>query len=287
MNSTNITIADFSINLPSESPISLEEGYLPFINEDNRDADVTIYCSSGIPSTPFENTDKLVFEAKNESQRFYSIFRSGSQLRFIIYNQQLKDTIQQVALLDESYSAWKVYSDPDCDGTLSPLKYPLGPIIMHYLTVKSDAVIIHASCIFDGVKGRIFTGFSGAGKSTMSKLWAAAGNLIINDDRIIIRKRGAAYSAYNTPMYYNDIPKKTSLDAIYLISHSPENRMRKLTGATAVSRVLAFCIQNNYTGYFIQNQLAFLSELCAHIPVYELGFVPDTTIVDYITANER
>lgn len=286
-NSINITIADFFIKLNSESNIELEEGYLPFLSlEDKAEADVTIHCYLGLPANLFKQED-LVFEAKNEIQKFYSIFRSGKYLGFIIYNQEIKDKIQQIAFLDESYSHWKVYSDPASDSSLWPLKYPLGPIVMHYLTVKSDAVMIHASCIFDGSKGRIFTGFSGNGKSTISKLWADAGNLIINDDRLIIRKSDSGYKAYNTPMYYKDIPKNTSLDAIYLISHSSENRMKKLSGALAVSKVMAFCIQNNFEQKQIQNHLDFLSELCSHIPIFELGFVPDSSVVNFILANEN
>jgi len=287
LNSINITIADFFIKLNSESNIELEEGYLPFLSlEDKAEADVTIQCFLGIPPDTFQ-VEYLVFEAKNEIQKFYSIFRSGKDLGFIIYNQEIKDEIQQIAFLDESYSHWKVYSDKASDSSLWPLKYPLGPIVMHYLTVKSNSVMIHASCIFDGSKGRIFTGFSGNGKSTISKLWADAGNLIINDDRLIIRKRDNGYYAYNTPMYYKDIPKKTALNAIYLISHSPENRMKKLSGALAVSKVMAFCIQNNFEQKQIQNHLDFLSELCSHIPIFELGFVPDSSVVNFILANEN
>jgi len=285
-NTINITIADYSIKLCSESNIGLEDGYISFLSEDdNRVADVTINCFLGIPPHEYEKKE-LVFEAKNDIQKFYSIFRSGTELGFILYNQQNIDEIQQIAFLDETYSHWKVYSDPATDCGLWPLTYPLGPIVMHYLTVKSDAVMIHASCIFDGIKGRIFTGFSGNGKSTMSKIWADAGNLVINDDRLIIRKHDDRFYAYNTPMFYKDIPKKAALDAIYFISHSPENKVKQLSGALAVSKVLAFCIQNNFEQKLINNHLNFLSDLCSQIPVYELGFVPDSSVIKFILANE-
>ena len=251
----------------------------------NSEADVTIECFAGTPTNPFQN-DELVFEAKNEKQRFYSIYRTGKDLGFIIYNQQNKDEIQQVAVLDETFTHWKAYSEALPDNSILPLKYPLGPIIMHYLTIKSDAVMMHASCAFDGKSARIFTGFSGAGKSTMSKLWSETGNRIINDDRIIIRKKEKGYVVYNTPMYYRDIPKEAPLNSIYLINHSPKNKIKKLSGALAVSKVMAFCIQNNFDKQFIQSRLNFFSELCMEIPVYDLGFVPDESAVNFIKANE-
>jgi hypothetical protein len=162
----------------------------------------------------------------------------------------------------------------------------MGPIIMHYFTVNTDAVLIHAACTFDGKKGRIFSGFSGAGKSTISKIWGDAGNLIINDDRLIIRKLEDGYYVYNTPMYYEDRPKKTPLSSVFLISHSPENKIKQIRGALAVSKVLAFCIQNNFDPDFVQNRLNFFSQLCLEVPVYELGFVPDEHVIQFIQTHE-
>ena len=266
--------------------MSLEEGYLPFvISRDKADTDITIECFQGIPSNPFPLND-LVFEATDETRKFYSIFRTANGLGFVMFNQQTTDEIQQVAMLDNTFSHWKVYLNPETDGSLLPLKYPFGPIVMYYLTINAQAVLIHASCIFDGEKGRIFTGFSGNGKSTMSKLWADEGNLVINDDRLFIRKMDAGYFVYNTPMYYIDKPKKTTLDSIHLISHSKENKIKKLSGAIAVTKVMAFCIQNNYDKEYIHNHLDLLSDLCTHVPVYELGFVPDTSIVNFVKSNE-
>lgn len=283
--SINLSIAGFSINLFSETSIELDEGYLPFLLEKSLITDISIECIAGLPDAHFKDAE-LVFEAENELQKFYSIYRFGNNLGFIIYNQVTKNTIQQIAILDESFTNWKVYSDIS-EGKLQPLKYPMGPIIMHYMTLKSDAVMMHASCAFDGRDARIFTGFSGNGKSTISKLWADAGNLIINDDRIIIRKSETGYSVYNTPMYYQDRPKKAQLSAIYLISHSPKNRIKKLSGALAISKVMAFSIQNNFDKQFIQNRLLFFTELCMNIPVYDLGFVPDKSVVNFILANEK
>ena len=285
-NQLNIVIAGFNITLLSNTLMELEEGYLPFVEEKEFiKNDITVQCFAGIPFKLFRD-EELVFEAKNDAQRFYSIYRVGKELGYIIYNQQTHNEIQQIAMLDESFTRWKVYSEKCSDGKIIPLKYPLGPIIMHYMTLKTDAVMMHASCAYDGKKGRIFTGFSGAGKSTMSKLWSEAGSGIVNDDRIIIRKEDTGYVVYNTPMYYKDRPKHAPLNSIFLISHSPENKIQKLSGALAISNVMAFSIQNNFDKQFIQSRLSFFSDLCSAISVYKLGFVPNESVVNFILKHE-
>lgn len=281
-----LQIADYTLKITSELPLYLEEGYQPFLKEGEiRNPDINIECLSGFPEGLKEETT-LLFEAEDKCQKFYSIFKQGKGLGFYIYDQQEKNTIQQIAYLDETLTNWKIFSRALPDGTLFSLKYPMGPILMYYLTIKSEAVMIHASGIYDGKIGRLFTGFSGYGKSTMSGLWQSCGNLVINDDRLIIRKQDGGFFMHNTPMYYRDQPKKSPVSAVHLIRHAPENSSKKVSGAQAVSRVLAFCIQNNFDKQFIQNHLSFMSELCSAAAVYETGFVPDTNIVRYIQDND-
>lgn len=280
-----INIAEFKIELFSERKIDLEEGYLPFIDvNDSKITDFTIECIEGLPILPF-NSSNLVFEAENESQKFYSVYKFGQGLGFVIYNQQTVNDIQQIAVLDESFGNWKIFAESKND-IFMPLRYPMGPIMMHYMTLKTNSVLMHASSAFDGTKARLFSGFSGAGKSTISMLWAKAGHQIINDDRLIIRKLEDGFYVYNTPMYYQDQPKKAPLSSIFLISHSPENKIKWLNGAVAVSKVMAFSIQNNYDRQFIQSRIDLFAELCSKVSVYELGFVPDESVVKFVLEHE-
>jgi hypothetical protein len=290
-------VADCDILVRSNTDFGLEEGYLPYVveeesisinpeaNEADGKPEIVIEAIHGIPGDLLKGK-QLLFDAENEQQKFYSIYQMPEGLGFAIYNQQTHSDIQQVAILSADYSHWTLYYDANGQDAY-PLKYPFGPIMLHYLTLKVDAVMMHASCAFDGRKGRMFTGFSGVGKSTMSKLWAQDGSRIINDDRLIIRRWGEIYKVYNTPMYYQDIPKVARLDGIFLIRHYPENHIRRVKGAMAVSKVMAFSIQNNFDSHYVAQRLAFFSELSARVPVYELGFVPDATVVDFIRQHEE
>lgn len=277
----NISIAEITLHVFSKNVIELEAGYIPFLVDNEPKADIQVECFQGLPTSNLESL-KLLFEAKNDEQRFYSIYETSEGLCFAIYNQQTKDEIQQIAYLNKSFDYWKIYSSDAMS-----LKYPMGPIIMHYLTLYTDAVLMHASCAYDGKMGRMFSGFSGAGKSTMSMIWSKAGAQIVNDDRLVIRNINGNFYVYNTPMYYADISKKAPLNAIYLISHSPVNKAKKLSGALAVSKVMAFCIQNNFDKAFINKRLEFFYKLSQATSIYELGFVPDQQVVTYITENEK
>jgi len=282
----NLKIADFTIKLFSEKPFQLEEGYLPFVDGDEACApDVSVECVSGIPDNLLDGC-KSLFEARSEDQWFYSVYEYHAGLAFRIFNQQTRNSVQQIAILNETLNDWKIYTVPGPENDLLPLKYPMGPILLYYLTVNHEAIIIHASGVFDGEKGRLFTGFSGFGKTTISNLWKESGAKLINDDRLIIRKRGNRFFMFNTPMYYPALPEEAPLDTIHLIRHAPENTTKKISGALAVSKVLAFCIQNNFDKRFIENHLDFVNELCSVTSVYETGFLPDAGIVQYVKDHE-
>lgn len=284
-NQLKLKIADFIIQLEADADIRLEEGYEPFIfGDDSSKADIYINCCI-LTEAPFDTTSP-VFEAANDNQLFYRIYQLESGLGFIIYNQQTNQ-IQQYATLSVDLTCWKIWSFPTAESALDPLRYPMGPIMMHYMTLKYNAVMMHASCTFDGKKGRMFSGFSGVGKSTMSRIWAENNALVINDDRLILREQDGKIRVHNTPMYYRDAPKSTTLNGIFLISHSPENKIKQLNGALAMSKVMAFSIQNNFDKQFIAARLDLFSRICTLVPVYELGFVPDQSVISFIKDHER
>ena len=57
-------------------------------------------------------------------------------------------------------------------------------------------------------------------------------------------------------------------------------------GATAVSLVMANCIQHNWNSDIISRLLDSVSDMCATVPVAMLYFKPDRSVIDYILENE-
>jgi hypothetical protein len=91
---------------------------------------------------------------------------------------------------------------------------------------------------------------------------------------------------YNTPVYNDDEPLDSPLNRIFLIEHGTEHKLTPMKGATAVSLIMANCIQHSWNREIIAEIMGSLSVLCTHIPVFKLSFRPDRSIIDFIFENE-
>jgi len=166
------------------------------------------------------------------------------------------------------------------------MEYPLDGLILYYLTVIHGDIMIHASGVNNAGHGYIFSGISGKGKTTMATLWDKAGARIIHDDRLILRNSGNGYVMYNTPVYKNDEPAQSPVNGIFIIDHGLKNEMAPVRGATAISMVMANCIQHNWDSGIIKGLLGSVSAICAEIPVFKLRFKPDINVIHRICENE-
>jgi hypothetical protein len=180
---------------------------------------------------------------------------------------------------------WDLYIK-ESGNTIDPFEYPLDGLILYYLTVIHGDILIHASGVNHAGHGYLFSGVSGKGKTTIAKLWDNAGARVIHDDRLIIRKISGAYRMYNTPVYNNDVSSESPLSRIYLIEHGTENKFVTVKGATAVSLVMANCIQHSWNPQIIAGIMGSISMMCANIPVARLSFKPDRSIIDFILDYE-
>lgn len=168
---------------------------------------------------------------------------------------------------------------------INPFQYPVGSIIIYYLTQLYGSVILHASGINYKNRGYIFSGFSGSGKSTIAGLYNNTGAHILNDDRIILRKIDGKSYIYNTPVYKNDSQKRSLLTEIFLINHNRSNKIHKLCFTEAVARLMAFTIQHHYLSALIKNQIRTIGKIISSTPVFKLGFSPEKSIINFISSN--
>ena len=216
---------------------------------------------------------------------FWSIWKHRSDLYIITIfplSVPQKNAVLKFSLTTREWDLWIEGAGKATD----PVEYPLDGLILYYLTVIHGDIMIHASGINNVGHGYIFSGISGKGKTTIAKLWEDSGAKVIHDDRLIIRNTSSGYTMYNTPVYDNDKPSESVLNKIFIIDHGSSNKLVTVKGATAVSLVMANCIQHNWGSDIIARLLGSVSIMCGSIPVVKLSFRPNRNVIDHILEHE-
>jgi len=166
---------------------------------------------------------------------------------------------------------------------LDPFFHPIGILILQFIVHNSKGFVMHASAVNYKNMGFLFSAVSGTGKSTMARLWQKKGATIINDDRIIVRPNNGNYYLHNTPMpYYKDKNKKVKLQNLFIIKQSAENYINPLSTTNGTLSILSNCIQYHFNETQIKERLDYIAKVVLKHKVYEVGFKPNTSIIDLI-----
>ena len=295
MKNYNLNIAGYIISLESSDSgpdLIPSQRFLKYLCS-NGCSDVLITVHSDPFDIPVNS--EIVFHAPlveeingemvKNSEIFWSIFKHHSDLYIKTLFPRSDPEKEGTLKFSLTTRKWDLYIKGAGKET-DPLDYPLDGLILYYLTVIHGDIMIHASGVNHSGHGYLFSGVSGKGKSTIAKLWDNTGARVIHDDRLIIRNISGEYRMFNTPVYNNDIPSESPLHRIYLIEHGTENKFVPVKGATAVSLVMANCIQHNWNHEIIARMMGIVSVMCAYVPVVKLSFKPDRSIIDFILDNE-
>jgi hypothetical protein len=101
--------------------------------------------------------------------------------------------------------------------------------IVHTLVLaRQGGFLMHSASAIRNGKAFLFTGVSGAGKTTISRL-APPDATLLTDEISYVRKQGAGYVAFGTP-FTGELAKigenvSAPIAALYLLAKGPENRI--------------------------------------------------------------
>jgi hypothetical protein len=165
------------------------------------------------------------------------------------------------------------------------LEYPLDEIIYISHLPDKNGCLFHSAGIQIDNHGAVFLGKSGAGKSTISKLFNANRIHVLNDDRTILRKLKSEIYVFGTPwhgdakLYSN---KSAPLKKIFFLKHGKKNEIKLINPTQAAALLVARSFPPYWDAEGMQNVLALCTEIAQTIPCYEFSFVPDKSAVDFI-----
>ncbi len=147
--------------------------------------------------------------------------------------------------------------------------------------LRFNGMLLHASAVAMDGKAYLFSGPSGMGKSTHTRLWQQQfgdAAQVFNDDKPALRLLDGRWYAYGTPWCGKDgihQNRKVPLGGICFLQRGIENRIRRLPAAEAVPLIYG---QTMYRLHKPENALRLMSTVDAlvrKIPIFELECRPD------------
>jgi hypothetical protein len=158
-------------------------------------------------------------------------------------------------------------------------------IVHTLLLADAGGFLLHASSVVRNGRAFLFSGVSGTGKTTISRL-APCDAVLLTDEISYVRRDGNGYRAYGTP-FAGELQKpgenvSAPIAAVYLLEQGPETRIvptEPLAAARALLRnILFFARDDELVNRVFESAIEFASRAS----VARLIFTPDRRVWELI-----
>jgi len=164
--------------------------------------------------------------------------------------------------------------------------------IVHSLVLaRQGGFLLHSASAVRNGRAFLFSGRSGAGKTTISRLAPPDATLLTDEISYVRKVENAAgaphrYIAYGTP-FTGELAKlgenvKAPIAALYLLAQGPENRIDPVSEAQAsralLGNILFFAKDPELSAMVFQSACEFV----ARVPVSRLTFRPDASVWELV-----
>lgn len=147
-------------------------------------------------------------------------------------------------------------------------------ILLSTILVPRRGFLLHAATILRGDKTYVFTGCSGAGKSTIASL--SPPGSVLTDEISLLRRTGDEWQAYGTPFWgeFRAEGKNTHapVAGIYVIHQATEDRIEHISSREAVRAMLPNVMYFSRNPEMTRHLLQLLTEIAGQVSIYRLYF---------------
>jgi len=290
----SLKIADLRLVLRSvadDLSLSLAGPISEFVNDEEAEADLEISVDWADRLGGFDE-GRVLFDS-GSIWRLYELEDGGCEFRLAAPFSNWQT--YKAARFDKDWTRGEILCHRDyfrAWSGLSPLEYPLDEVLISTLLARGRGIELHACGLIDSDgSGYLFTGQSGAGKSTTASLWAQAdkGIGVLSDERIILRLRDGRLRMYGTP-WYGDArlasPDSAPLTRIFFLARGTHNELVPQRRADSAARLFACSFPTFYSPDGLSFALQFLDEVTRLVPCDELRFRPDAQVIAFIRSQE-
>lgn len=261
------------------------------VTASNPDIDLTVYYEE-LPL--FDDFGELIFDS-GSIWRLYSL---GDEYIITMSSPIMGPDPYRIARFNKTFDKGQLYvkprettdnrRGPNGKPSICPFDYPLDEWLIINKVADGRGLDVHGCGVANDESGILFIGVSGAGKSTLANLWKNKPVRILSDDRLIVRPYNKEHWVYGTPWHGDaNISMATGvpLKGLYFITQSPENSLRRLPRAEALTRLLVCCFPTFYIKDGMEKTMTLLEEISSNVPAYEFGFVPDDSAIDFVMSE--
>lgn len=164
-------------------------------------------------------------------------------------------------------------------------------LLINYLAVtKKDGIFAHAMGVKDIRKsGLLFAGKSKAGKTTLARIYHKHSKaVVLNDDRIIIRKINDDFYIYGTPWHgdFNDYLmshiEKAKLKYIFFLQKSKGNSIKPISLSKAFKLLYPAMFPTFWDREGTESITIFLTGLLSKTSCFRLKFKKDKSVIGFV-----
>ena len=234
---------------------------------------------------------RLVFDARPNCWRLTS---SGDHYAFEVFSTKPPHTRRQLAVMSSDFRAGDVYVARErraagSSWSLTRLMRPFGELLMVNLLGQGHGALLHALGVSDRGRGLLFVGASGTGKTTLSELYRAHGDVtILSDERVIVTRQGGQFWLSGTPWPGGGFmvsPDTVPLREIFFLEHGPRNAII----ADTPLKLYALLFQQMFLAFWNRDALAcamaLADDLVHALPAHRLSFVNDASVIEFLDAH--
>ncbi|HEX4075389.1 MAG TPA: hypothetical protein VHX49_08325 [Candidatus Acidoferrales bacterium] len=163
----------------------------------------------------------------------------------------------------------------------SPNPYSLDAAmrIIHSLVLAEESgFLVHAASGIRNGRAFVFSGVSGAGKTTLSRL-APPDATLLTDEISYIRKGASGYDAYGTP-FAGELARvgtniQAPLDALYFLEKGPDNRIVPISEPDAAHALIRNILFFAHDPELVKRVFEAALEFVSRVRVARFVFTPD------------
>lgn len=262
----------------SESPsvIAWPRRFEAFLAPRGNDIDVTVHREPG------PKPGDLLFESGGVWRAY---LQPGGRLLLTF---RVGRTVYKSALLDDLITRGEIFFPRPQTGNPGPrsaLQFPLDEMLFQQRWARDGLLEVHGCGVRDGSGVLLFAGQSGAGKSTMARLWDRfePRRSILSDDRVLLDPRGSAsVRAFGTPWHgMGRFGSTTSgpLRALFFLEQARVSEAIPLRPSEAAARLFTRTFPPIWNREVISVVLQACGAVAESVPSFLLRFRKDETAI--------